>query len=400
MKKINHLTRVVFILIAFVAFLSCETKEERKEIKKQDNTVKISGEIKGMGTTSFFMRYPDNTKEKKIRNDSIMVIDGKFSFTDSVDHFMALRLFPRVKRILKNSKGGGYYPISSNRLLIFIYPGADVKIKGEISDFVDAYPSGDPENELLAKLHKKVNPFLNEIGDLMAKSSFEEDKDKKELLIKDIDKLNEKVDNIKKEFIADHLSSKTALYYLEDMITRGQVDEDKSIELFGKIDPKLSDNIYYKNLKKRIAGITSTKAGQPVPVIKTTSTLDGKEFNLESYRGKYVMIDFWGTWCAPCVGEMPHVKEFLAKHKDQMEVLGVNYGDTKKRLQTFLNKNDYPWQQVIDVKGEGLNNFVAKFNVTSFPTKFIISPDGKILMKYVGDGNEPFEYLESLFSKS
>jgi thiol-disulfide isomerase/thioredoxin len=237
------------------------------------------------------------------------------------------------------------------------------------------------------------------MGDLMVKNSFEEDKDKKNLLKKDLEKLEEKADAIKKKFIEDHVSSKTALYYLEDMLTRSEIDENQAIELFGKIDPKLSNNIYYKNLKKRVAGINATKPGQPVPEIKTNSTLNGKEFNLRSYRGKYVMIDFWGTWCSPCVGEMPHVKKFLEKHKDQMEVLGVNNGDTKKRLQAFIDRNNYKWQQVLDVRGEGPDNFVAKFNVTSFPTKFIISPDGKILMKYVGDGNEPFEYLESAFQK-
>ena len=82
-----------------------------------------------------------------------------------------------------------------------------------------------------------------------------------------------------------------------------------------------------------------------------------------------------------------------------MEVLGVNNGDTKKRLQAFIDRNNYQWQQVLDVRDEGPDNFVAKFNVTSFPTKFIISPEGKILMKYVGDGNEPFDYLESVFQK-
>ncbi len=174
------------------------------------------------------------------------------------------------------------------------------------------------------------------------------------------------------------------------------MSDEESIEIFNKVDKKLSDNPFYKDIAKRIQGINATKEGQIVPAIITSSTVDGVEFDLASYRGKYVMIDFWGTWCGPCVAEMPKVSEYVEKYKGKLEILGVNSGDSKKRMADFLEKNDYKWQQVLNVKGESNDNFVLKFNVTGFPTKFIIDPDGKIVKKYMGNGEESFVFLDSI----
>jgi len=159
------------------------------------------------------------------------------------------------------------------------------------------------------------------------------------------------------------------------------------------------DDPFYSDVEKRIQGINATKEGQIVPEVKTTSTLDGVEFDLTYYRGKYVIVDFWGTWCGPCVAEMPKVKEYAIKYKDKLEILGVNSGDSKKRMKEFLEKNNYKWQQVMNVKGESADNFVLKFNVTGFPTKFIIDPEGKIVKKYTGSGEEAFELLDELMEK-
>ena len=102
----------------------------------------------------------------------------------------------------------------------------------------------------------------------------------------------------------------------------------------------LSEYEDYKSIATRIEGIKNTKEGAPVPAIKTTATLDGNEFNINSLRGKYVLIDFWGIWCGPCVKEMPEVKDFQEKYKDKLVVLGINSGDTKEKVQKFVDENN------------------------------------------------------------
>ena len=398
MKK-NILTKGLFLLMTLVLVISCNKKEVKSEKKEDPNTFTITGEIKGLGDTNMYFRMPDKTQEQNYRRDSVIVKNNKFSYTGKVDQYELLKFWVPIRSIEKSTPDGGYYPVASNNLLLFVFPGAKVNVQGEISDFVNAYPSGDKANNDLARLHKELFPVLNKGGDLLSKSSFEKDKSIYKI-IKDSVEENDKVaDKIKESFVKNNLGSAASVWYLLDMMTRSQVKADDAIAIFNKFDSKLSDNTYYKNIQKRIDGINATKDGMPVPEIVTTSTIDGTEFDLKSYRGKYVLIDFWGTWCGPCTGEMPSVKAFAEKHKDQMKVLGVNSGDSKKRMTKFLDKNNYQWQQVLSKRGENEDNFVLKFNVTSFPTKFIIDPKGIIIKKYTGSGEDAFTYLESVFQK-
>jgi len=394
MKKVFKLSLFLFALTFFVA---CNKKEVKTEKKEQNNTFTISGEIKGLGNNNLYFRMPDDSQEKKFRYDSILVKNDKFSFTEKIEKPEMLQFWVQMKSIEKTVAGGmGYFPSKSNNLMLFVFPGAAVKVSGEILDFVNAYPSGDQANDDLARLHKKLYPILNESVNLMVKATFDKEKNTEIESQKQISTLGEKANEIRKDFINKNPSSIASLWYTSDMMMRSQLSNEEALVIFDKFDKELNDNPFYKDIAKRIQGINATKEGQIVPAIITSSTVDGIEFDLTSYRGKYVMIDFWGTWCGPCIAEMPKVSEYAKKYKDKLEILGVNSGDSKKKMTDFLEKHNYKWQQVINVKGESADNFVLKFNVTGFPTKFIIDPEGKIVKKYTGSGEEAFELLEEL----
>ena len=156
---------------------------------------------------------------------------------------------------------------------------------------------------------------------------------------------------------------------------------------------------FYINVSTRLKGSEATKTGNLVPEVITNRTLDGSEFDLKSLRGKYVMIDFWGIWCGPCIKEMPTVKEYIEKYKDKLAVVGIDSGDTKEKVVEFTTKNNYDWIQLLSKKGINEDNFVSKFNVNGFPTKFIIDPEGVIIGKYVGGSEEAFTLLDKLLNK-
>jgi len=399
-KIMKQYLKLSLFLFALTFFTACNNKEVKTEKKEKTNTFAVSGEIKGLENNNLYYRLPGkNYEELGYRMDSIIVTNNKFSFKDSVKGYHLVTFSARIDGLHKKTNSGGFFPVKSAYLNLMIHPGAAINVTGKISDFMEAYPSGDAINDDLSKIHKEVFPLVNESVNYSVRSTYESDT----TIIK---KLNKKADSVgkiaqktKKNFVENNPTSVAALYYLSDMLMRSQLSDDEAIKIFNKVDKKLDNISFYKDVKKRIQGINATKEGQIVPEVKTTSTLDGVEFDLNSYRGKYVMIDFWGTWCGPCVGEMPKVNTFLNKHKDRLEVLGINSGDSKKRMTTFLEKNNYKWQQVLNVRGESNDNFVLKFNVTAFPTKFIIDPEGKIVKKYVGDGEEAFELLDELMEK-
>lgn len=385
---------IVLTILLGTAIVSCKTNN--KEPKSIPNTFTIEGEIEGLGNNNLYFRKPNKDYEKLgYWRDSIIVTEGKFSFKDSIDDYQFITFSTNMKELIKSS-GRGYYPVKSAYLNVMLYPGANIKVSGKTSDFMDAYPSDGSINDDFAKLHKQVFPKMNESINSLLEANLETDETKKERLKQKSDSVSSIAKNLKKNFIMNNPSSMASLYYLSDMMMRSQISDEDAIVSYKLLDTSFHNISYYKDISKRVKGINATAEGSVAPAIKTTSTLNGEEFDLSSYRGKYVMIDFWGIWCGPCVAEMPKVKEFRELYKDKLEILGVNSGDKKERIIDFISKNGYEWQQILDVKGSEADNFVLKYNVTGFPTKFIIDPEGKIIKKYVGSGEEAFILLEEL----
>lgn len=116
--------------------------------------------------------------------------------------------------------------------------------------------------------------------------------------------------------------------------------------------------------------------GDPME-IKFTST-DGEEIDLAAMKDKVVLVDFWATWCGPCVAEMPHVISTYEKYKDAgFEVVGISLDSEKPALDAFIAENKMTWPQYFD--GEGWGNKIAKeFGITGIPATFLIGKDGKI----------------------
>ena len=175
---------------------------------------------------------------------------------------------------------------------------------------------------------------------------------------------------------------------------RNQISDQEAVSVFRSIDLKNKENPFYKEIEMRVKGIETTMIGRTIPDFKTTNTLDGKLFEFSSLRGKYVLIDFWGTWCGPCVAEMPKLKEYQEKYNQKLVVLGINSGDSKEKIEKFIIPKQYNWKHLLS--GNGADDFVLKFNVSGFPTKFIIDPLGNILYKFVGEGKGSYKVLDEL----
>lgn len=206
--------------------------------------------------------------------------------------------------------------------------------------------------------------------------------------------LDEQVVALKKDFVMSHPKSEAAAWYLSDMMLRSQISDEDAITAFKAFDTILRDYRYYNEVATRVKGIEATLIGKTIQNFTTDATFTGDTFEFNSLQGKYVLIDFWGTWCGPCIEEMPKVKAYQEKYVDKLTILGVNQGDTKDKIAKFITPNNYTWTHLMDGKGDA--NFVFKFNVAGFPTKFIIDPEGKILHRFVGNGEEAFTVLDEL----
>lgn len=110
-------------------------------------------------------------------------------------------------------------------------------------------------------------------------------------------------------------------------------------------------------------------------------TLDGSEWKLEDQCGKVVVIDFWATWCGPCVGAMPRMKEIYEKYKsrDDFVMVGVSLDHDKQALMKFCQEHEISWPQIFEAD-KGWDNSVAKsFEIRGIPSVWVIDKGGKVV---------------------
>lgn len=134
------------------------------------------------------------------------------------------------------------------------------------------------------------------------------------------------------------------------------------------------------------------------PFKMSFTSFSGKKVDLEKLKGKVVLVDFWATWCGPCVAEMPHVKEVYKKyHELGFEVIGISLDDNETRLKEYLTKNQIPWEQFYDGKG-WKNELAVKHGITGVPTAYLLDRNGVIYTKN-GRAEELDKAMEELFEK-
>ncbi|MDA7977833.1 MAG: TlpA family protein disulfide reductase [Pirellulales bacterium] len=170
------------------------------------------------------------------------------------------------------------------------------------------------------------------------------------------------------------LASKTIglINGIADVDQRGE-QFDKFGELFGKSKDRQMQQYAKQILKK--PGVDSSKlVGEAFEIEGTT--LEGFPLDWTSYRGKVVLVDFWATWCGPCVAEMPNIKKVYQKyHGKGFEVIGISMDRDVDALKTFLAENQIPWTNLYD---EG-HPMAEKYSVNAIPFPVLVDQKGKVV---------------------
>ncbi|MDH7445256.1 TlpA family protein disulfide reductase [Aquimarina sp. 2201CG14-23] len=133
--------------------------------------------------------------------------------------------------------------------------------------------------------------------------------------------------------------------------------------------------------------------GDPAPDFETT-LVDGTPFKLSNLQGKYVLLDFWGSWCPPCIKESPELVALHQKHADQLTIVTVALEKNKDSWKKVVSKYGYTWKNQIVSQNRFvmLSDIARKYGVSEIPAKFLISPEGNLI------GNYSFEEIDRLLS--
>ncbi len=180
------------------------------------------------------------------------------------------------------------------------------------------------------------------------------------------------------------------------------LSSDSVKKVYNSLDASMQNSALGIQLKNKIAGITIAADNTPAPLFSSV-TLSGNKISIKSFQGKYLLLDFWATWCAPCrAGNPDLIKLFNQYHSKGLEIVGISDDDNNiNGWKNAVKKDNIDiWHQILrqtnNVDSSGRKVDVAKlYNVPSYPTKILIDPNGVIVGHY-HDDNELANKLAEL----
>lgn len=181
--------------------------------------------------------------------------------------------------------------------------------------------------------------------------------------------------------ISANPESPAAAFYLYRYFTY-QLPLDQLKATRAKISPSLNDSPYVKDLDAIIRQLENVEIGKEAPAFSLPDT-SGQVVALSDFKGKYVLLDFWASWCPPCRKENPNVVEAFRKYKDKnFTVVGISLDNDKKRWIDAINADSLTWTHLSDLKYWD-SEIPALYGVRGIPANVLINPDGKIVAKNI-----------------
>jgi peroxiredoxin len=336
--------------------------------------------------------YMQYRLDGKTKTDSVILKGGKFEFKGpaSAD--------PQNAYLLFNQKGSGanYGDYKS----IYLENGV-ISVTGTDS-ISKAKVSGTKTNDDNVRYDAALKPINDAYGALEVKKKAATPDQQKS---PDFDKENNKAEKaieiqeagINKQFIHDNPDSFISLIALEGYAYGA--DYVDIAPLYNGLSPAIKVTDAGKKFAERLPKIKAVALGAAAPEFTEADTL-GKMVSLTSFRGKYVLIDFWASWCGPCRAENPNVVKAFNRYKGQkFTIIGVSLDRPtgKDKWLAAIHKDGLNWTQLSDLKFWD-SKVAGQYAVRGIPQNFLLDPDGKIIAKNLR-GDDLEDKLEELFGK-
>jgi len=312
-----------------------------------------------------------------VETDSTTVQNGKFQFTGKLDE-------PKEVIVAVRPTTGG--DPQKRDYIGFILENTNITLQSK-TNLVDAEIIGSKsENEnrerevLIKPLTAKIMSLQNQYGKKNKDGQFEYPIEIRKKAGDSVSQLVREIKNVNKRFVESHLNSYAGLsaynlYVLDSKFVASEVEP-----LFHRFSTALKSSPLGQRTmekieigKRRQEGATATDF--------TQNDQNGKPFTLSSLRGKYVLVDFWASWCAPCRAENPNVvRAYNALKGDRFEIVSVSLDAGKEQWLAAIETDGMPWIHVSDLK-YWKNEVALMYGINAVPQNILVDPKGVIVAK-------------------
>ncbi|MCL5246138.1 AhpC/TSA family protein [Cellulophaga sp. 20_2_10] len=383
------ITKYIYTAIAIVslAFTSCKDKAAEQP---NEEGYTITGTVKGLDNSYAKITDYQIFNPNKINViDSVAIVDGTFKFKGKI------ATPDMVTLVLGEYPSNFYLENSAIEITADIEKMKDrnnrfaLDVKG--SKGQDMFKEIDEKTSAIFK-DKKYEVF-KELRQMFAKAKEE---DSEELLNEALVRQEElqslyterdaEYKNIKYDFVKANPSSSIAPYVLGVQYTEGRMSREELKEYYELFTGDAREATFFKTFITKIYkdNFENIGVGSTAPDF-TLETVKGEQLTLSKVEGKYILVDFWASWCVPCRASFPHLKELRKQYKDKgFTIVGVGTADKQDKWEKAIKEDNTPWNHVFDKNEEGKNMYgpVAEaYGVPHLPTTLLLDSDRKIVLR-------------------
>ena len=353
----------------------------------------LNGTVNGVNTGLMYLYY-SNSKGARVKDSSI-ISNGKFSFKGKIDE--PTMAYLALKEETRNQ----------NHSTDFFMEPSVMTVTLPLNKFSDAKFAGSKTQAQYAALQtkkQKIQDRWKVVMDTLSAVNKRSNVQFQELKNWVLQPYHAEMEELDYAFFASHPQSPVTANILRYYVISLPLD---SLQMYyDKLGKKVQQTNDGKDLANEIGKL---RGGSPGSIAKnfTATDINGKELSLSDFKGKYVLLDFWASWCVPCRAGNPHLKELYSKYKDKgIEFIGVSDDDRNHDAwHKAVEKDGLPWRHVLrgfDME-KLMNNepnekdISEKFGIHTLPTKILIDRSGKIIGRYSEDEGPLDTKLKEIF---